>query len=128
DGAHRHRAGVGQDPRLSDSPAKSDRRVGPCAGWLTTISSSNLAGAHRFYAAVRPFASLGAYSPLSSHLAGEPRLRYFISPLNTLKMGKQLFMASVKNHIESILYFEGIAEDELNDITERSILRTYAMG
>jgi CRP/FNR family transcriptional regulator len=36
--------------------------------------------------------------------------------------------SSIKNHIASIAYFEGIAEDELAYITERSLLREFSAG
>ncbi len=37
-------------------------------------------------------------------------------------------MISVQNYIESVIYFEDIAEDELTYITERAILRTFSDG
>jgi CRP/FNR family transcriptional regulator len=37
-------------------------------------------------------------------------------------------MVTAKNHIGSIIYFEGIAEDELIYITENSVLRTFSAG
>ena len=37
-------------------------------------------------------------------------------------------MSSVKSHINTIIYFEGIADDELAFVTENSLLRTYAAG
>ncbi|MCC6617122.1 MAG: Crp/Fnr family transcriptional regulator [Anaerolineae bacterium] len=37
-------------------------------------------------------------------------------------------MTSFKSYIESILYFEGIAEDDLAYITEHSLLRTFSAG
>jgi CRP/FNR family transcriptional regulator len=37
-------------------------------------------------------------------------------------------MITVKDHIRSVIYFEGIADDELAYVAERGILRTFAAG
>src|SRR5690606_41837187 len=37
-------------------------------------------------------------------------------------------MVTVKDHIRSILYFEGIAEDELAYVAENSLMRTFTAG
>jgi CRP/FNR family transcriptional regulator len=37
-------------------------------------------------------------------------------------------MTTVQNHIRSIIYFEGIVEDELVYIAERTVLRSFSIG
>lgn len=37
-------------------------------------------------------------------------------------------MATVQNHIKSIIYFEGIVEDEIVYIAERTVLRSFSVG
>lgn len=37
-------------------------------------------------------------------------------------------MATVQNHIKSIIYFKGIMEDELVYIAERTVLRSFSVG